>query len=509
MKNKFSYIPLLICLFSGLILGTLAAGLYGPTHFWQGLPGAFILVFLSVFFLFMAWRVTDRYKIAGWIMATAFLLRLFLGLGLTSWLPQYGYDTPQQNSGYLFRDAYERDQESWGNNLSRESLWDVYQVGFDTDQYGGLLLIGAIVYRSLSPDLHRAALLIILSAFFAALAVPFLWKAVRHTWSEQIATLTVLVYTFYPDSILFSSSQMREPYILAFSAIAFWAVQTWREHRIKSTLIFAGSAAFMLLISAKVTLFILAFLLVWFVLVHFPPQQKKTQFIFLGVSLGGSLLMAVFSWGWLKSSAAWELAVSVQNSGWVQKIVSELGPRWQLPFLTGYGLVQPLLPAAIADPSIVIWKTIAILRAAGWYFILPLIVFGFFSIGLEKNTQKRWLLLWTAMFLAVWLLLSSARAGGDLWDNPRYRLIFMPWISLFISWAWETARSVKNGWLLRWVILIWSFVLLISHWYVGRYTQWFAPLDLKIYLGSFVLLSILIVGQGVLLHYKKIPSRSK
>ena len=29
---------------------------------------------------------------------------------------------------------------------------------------------------------------------------------------------------------------MREPYILAFSAIAFWAVQTWREHKVKSSI---------------------------------------------------------------------------------------------------------------------------------------------------------------------------------------------------------------------------------------------------------------------------------
>ena len=171
------------------------------------------------------------------------------------------------------------------------------------------------------------------------------------------------------------------------------------------------------------------------------------------------------------------------------------------PFLTGYGLVQPLLPAAIAEPSILIWKTIAITRALGWYTILPFIIFGFFSIQLEKEENKRWLILWTAIFMAVWILLSSARAGGDLWDNPRYRLAFLPWISLFIAWAWNLAKERRNGWLVRWIALIWSFVLLITHWYAGRYTDWFAPFDFKLYFIAFAVIGVIIAGQGVVQYF--------
>jgi hypothetical protein len=506
LRQKNTLIVLLVSLLAALILGSIVSALYGSDLFWAGYPGAVLLVFLSCVLLFAAWRAADKNKLVGWVMLSAFLVRLLLGVGFNAWLPQYGYDTPQQNAGFLFRDAYERDQESWGYNLSDESLWDVYWVGFDTDQYGGLLLIGAFVYRTLSSDWHRSALLLILSAFFAALAVPFLWKAIRHSWPKKIAAATVLVYALYPDSILFGSSQMREPYLLAFSAIAFWAVQTWREHKLKSLLVFLLNAFLMILLSAKVGMFILAFLLVWFVLVHFPPQKKVFQGLFFtGLILGG-VVMAAASWAWLQSSAAWEVLVSVQNSGWVQKLVAGLNPRQQIAFLTGYGLVQPLLPAAIAEPSILIWKTIAIFRALGWYLILPFIVFGVFSIQLEKDAKKRWLILWTAIFMIVWLLLSSARAGGDQWDNPRYRLAFLPWISLFIAWAWDTAQSVKNGWLLRWILLIGSFVLLITHWYVGRYTAWFTPLDFKWYFVLFGILAVLVILQG---FFGKLIRRNK
>lgn len=504
MKSKRNMVVLVASFIAAILLGSISISIYGSDHFWQGLPGAALLVFFSCLGIFAAWHVADKNKLVAWVMVITFLLRLLLGVGFSSWLPQYGYDTPQQNGGYLFRDAYERDQESWGYTYNDESLLHVYKVGFDTDQYGGLLLIGAVVYRALSADFHRSVLLIIISAFLSALAVPFLWKAVKKSWAEKIAVLTVLIYAFYPDSILFTSSQMREPYVLAFSAIAFWAVQTWREHKIKSTIIFVLSSAIMMLISAKVALFVVAFLLVWFVLVYFPPQKRVAKMAFLVGLLFGGLIIAVASWGWLKSSASWEVLVSVQNSGWVQKIVEDLGERWQFPFLTGYGLVQPLLPAAIAEPSILIWKTIAIARALGWYLILPLMVFGVFSIYQEKDENKRWLILWTAIFMAVWILLSSARAGGDLWDNPRYRLAFLPWISLFIAWAWYLAQELRNGWLLRWILLIWSFVLLITHWYVGRYTDWFAPLDLKVYFIIFGLLGLVVVGQGV---YKYMSNR--
>jgi hypothetical protein len=498
VKFKRNLIIVIISLFISIVLGSLAVSIYESKYFWQGLPGAVLLVFISCLALYAAWQIADSNKLVGWIMVVTFLLRLLLGIGLSAWLPEYGYDTPQQNGGYLFRDAYERDQESWGYTYNDESLLHVYQVGFDTDQYGGLLMIGAMIYRVLSSDFHRSVLLIILSAALAALAIPFLWKAVGKSFADKIATMTILIYAFYPDSILFTSSQMREPYLLAFSAIAFWAVQTWRERKVISTIVFGLSSLLMLVISAKLALFIIMFLLVWFVLVQFPPQKRISQIVFLVGLFAGGIGIAVVSWGWLKTSASWELLVSVQNSGWVQKIISDIGEEWKFPFLTGYGLVQPLLPAAIAEPSIFIWKIIAIARALGWYIILPFIVFGFFSIQREKDANKRWLILWTAIFMAVWILLSSARAGGDLWDNPRYRLAFLPWMALFIAWAWTTAIKIKNGWLLRWVILIWSFVLLITHWYVGRYTNWFAPFNLKIYFGVFALLGFIIVVQGII-----------
>ena len=501
MKSKRNLIILFISLIAAIILGSITISIYSADHFWQGLPGAALLSFVSCIGLYAAWHIAEKDKLVGWIMVIAFLLRLMLGVGFSTWLSQYGYDTPQQNNGYLFRDAYERDQESWGYTYNDESMLYVYQVGFDTDQYGGLLMIGTMIYRGLSSDFHRPVLLIIISAFLAALAIPFLWKAVRKSWAQKIAAITIFIYAFYPDSILFTSSQMREPYILAFSAIAFWAVQTWREHKIKSIVVFAASSIFMLVISEKVALFIVAFLLVWFVLMHFPPQKRISKIIFLIGLLFGGLVFAAGSWGWLKTSSSWEVLVSVQNSGWVQKIVTDLGEQWQFPFLTGYGLVQPLLPAAIVEPSILIWKMIAIARALGWYLILPFIVFGFFSIHLEKNENKRWQILWTAIFMAFWILLSSARAGGDLWDNPRYRLALLPWISLFVAWAWCLAKEVRNGWLIRWFVLIWSFVLLITHWYIGRYIKWFAPLDLKVYFIFFALLTVIVVIQGVAQYF--------
>ena len=37
-------------------------------------------------------------------------------------------------------------------------------------------------------------------------------------------------------------------------------------------------------------------------------------------------------------------------------------------------------------------------------------------------------------------MLCSARAGGDQWDNPRYRVLFLPFIAIVTAWGWQWSR---------------------------------------------------------------------
>jgi hypothetical protein len=70
----------------------------------------------------------------------------------------------------------------------------------------------------------------------------------------------------------------------------------------------------------------------------------------------------------------------------------------------------------------------------------------------RKGRGETPLLAWSTLACVVWILISSARAGGDQWDNPRYRTIFLPWLALICAWGWDYARRMKNPWL--WRILV-------------------------------------------------------
>ena len=79
-----------------------------------------------------------------------------VGVATTVLLPDNGFDTEQQNAGYLFYDAYRRDLQGWDLAVSDQPLWASFREEFTTDQYAtGLLSLSAAVYRYLSPDAHR------------------------------------------------------------------------------------------------------------------------------------------------------------------------------------------------------------------------------------------------------------------------------------------------------------------------------------------------------------------
>ena len=76
-----------------------------------------------------------------------------------------------------------------------------------------------------------------------------------------------------------------------------------------------------------------------------------------------------------------------------------------------------------------------------------------------------------AGFIIVWVVLSSARGGGDVWDNPRYRTIFLPWLALLGAWAWRWAVEHKDAWLPRLLAVEAIFMLFFTQWYMSRYLR--------------------------------------
>jgi hypothetical protein len=161
----------------------------------------------------------------------------------------------------------------------------------------------------------------------------------------------------------------------------------------------------------------------------------------------------------------------------VTALLQDIGRKWLIPFVTIYGLAQTVLPAAIAQPSIPLLKTIAIIRALGWYMLAPMLVYAWAAVWKVKPTKDRNLLLVINIFIGFWLVISSARAGGDMWDNPRYRTIFIIWMAVIAAWGWINAREKHDPWLGRILAMEGICLAFFIEFYVSRYTGWFRNLN--------------------------------
>src|ERR1044071_5301467 len=184
--TRFTTNDFLLIILSSLLLGGLFASIENGV-WWLGLLSFSFLVLLSVILLKTAYHWSGGKRTLGYIIALAFLLRLAVGVTLHVALPIYGHDDEDDRAGYVFTDAHNRDNQAWALATSDAPLLNAFSEKYASDQYGGLLAFNALIYRYLSPDAQRPLMLILFSAFFAALGLPFLWKAVSQVFGENVA----------------------------------------------------------------------------------------------------------------------------------------------------------------------------------------------------------------------------------------------------------------------------------------------------------------------------------
>ena len=286
----------------------------------------------------------------------------------------------------------------------------------------------------------------------------------------------------YPESILLGSYQMREPFLISLAAIAFWAVVTWPERKTRTLLIFMGSVLGLVLISSQVALPVVGLCLVWLWLAQMGKARSKLWKVIGGVLLAAGLAAVVLIlggriWNWLFENTTYYISTTVRNSGILESLIPSIGDAkssaMQL-FVISYGVAQPVLPAALFDPkAIPIMQVIGILRAAGWYALIPLLIYSTLTVWKAPAGRDRRTLVLLVIASWVWVVISSMRAGGDQWDNPRYRAIFLPWLALVAGWAWTWARAQRDPWLWRCTAVVGIFVLVFSEWYLSRMVHFF------------------------------------
>ena len=482
------------------------------------LAGFFAFSFLFLLSFFLLASAVGQTGSLSYLVAIAFVLRLAGGVTTRLALPIYGHaGDEEQGAGFTYTDAYRRDSQAWELASSDRPIMDAFNSRFASDQYGGLLAFCAFLYRYLSPDAHRTLLLVLMSALMGALGVPFLWKAVNLQWGEMVASAATWIFALYPESILLGGVPMREPYLLAFSAFCLWGFVSWNHSRGKRSLTWLALGILgMLLVSPSIALVTLVILGGW---MYFSSDRGRFPWwgaVILGVvfvaglfllsaaldrqgNLGGGGPLGVIQ-NFIRESLKWNAYKIEEGSGWVQKLFDEMPDWMELPFVMIYGVLQPVLPAILVAPTEIIWKVIGILRAAGWYAMLPALTLAIWAesgTGAESNRAGRGIRLWLSLIVWGWVLFTALRGGGDQWDNPRYRLILFVWQAILAGHVWVWWRETRNAWFPRVVAMEIVLVAVFAQWYLNRYLHFGVQLPFAWMVTLILVAWALIAGWGV------------
>ncbi len=303
---------------------------------------------------------------------------------------------------------------------------------------------------------------------------------------------------------------MREPFLLTSIAVAFWGFASWYQSGERRSLWWTAiGLAAMLLISPAMALVFLVLSAGWIWLrgerghIPWPVLAGIASVFVIGLFIlawslsrrtdfaGGSPVATILNW--VRSSVSWVIYELERGSGQVQNVFSRLSPAAQFAFVVGYGITQPVLPPAFFEPTTLTWHAIAVFRALGWYAVLPLLVYAPLAIRKLEEGRDRRFWAWMVVFCWVWIVVCAVRAGGDQWDNPRYRLIFFGFEALVAAQSWLTWRRTGDPWLPRVVLLEIVCLLLFTQWYVARYER------MGIHLPIMVVLSLSIASGALIL----------
>ncbi|MCZ6874898.1 MAG: hypothetical protein O7G88_15440 [bacterium] len=504
----------------GLVGGLVLALLDPVDRSVTSVPAYLILALFGALALWAVWRWLGAPRALVAAVIAAVVLRLFLGLALSRGLPSLGYpDSKSHQAGYFYLDAFRRDLASW--NLARSStpLTAAFTERVETDQYGGLLFISGLVYRTLSPTIHRPMLVGSLGAITGGLAVLFTWGFTTTAFGSRSASLAAWGMALYPEAVLLGASHMREPFLIAFFAAALYGYALVRAGRLRDGLVaVAIFLALSALISPPYTLIFAFVLIVAWIWEGYAKRIGGFRLVVL-LSVVGLLtlaltagawsqigqapqgsLMDLLDW-WVTTGARYELAKLEQSSGWVQKLFDQT-PEWaHLPMATGNGLVQPFLPATLMDTTgAALSSVIGIWRSLGWFVLLPFLLYAPFAAFRAKG----WRSLQFYLSVVVWVtaLAASFRLAGDQWDNPRARAVFLAAQVSIAGWTWVHARGSASPWLKRIAILVGAGTLSFLSWYAGRY-QGFPRLSLYATSAGYLAFAILFLVGALLMDRKR------
>jgi hypothetical protein len=438
------------------------------------LPFTYVLI-LAGLIIRIGWQLIQDQNPKKWLLYLvigAAVLRLAAGVVWFIELPLFGHPNDTQRSGYIMYDAYRRDTAAWELSQSDQPLLSAFKGASHMDQYGGVLFLSGLIYRFLSNGSHYPLLMVTITAAFSATAVFFAWGISKKLWGDSAGKIAAWVLVLYSEAVLLGSSQMREAFTITLvSAFSYFIIQYWKNREPKKLL--AGGVALVLcaLITWPIAVMIV-FIGVVITLVLYPWKATTQKRVLLLSGVIGILVIVLMVIG-LNTLNWWNLVIDYQTittvygSGKLDAVLGRI-PEWlHFPYLIGYGIVRPLLPSAlVAYTSGWLWHTIAIWRALGWTFLFGMFLYA----NLLAFKEKSWRSIVGALLVIVWvgILFAAIRGGGDLWDNPRYRVIVAGLQACVTAWALWRQQESKDPWLRRVIVTVGMLIAWFLAWYIDR-----------------------------------------
>ena len=496
MKNIFQFLKNILPLALPIFLAWISDGRISGNAVSQ-LIGA-ELIAIAIIWITLSALKRDS-KSASWLRTLTYgaaLLRLFAGVLWFTLLPAAGYDTEVQQAGYIMEDAYQRDLAAWELADSDQPLSKAFDGSYRVaDQYGGLLFFSAWAYRLLSPVAaqHYPLLIVVLASAASALVVPIGWAFTRRLFGERSAVWAAWLLALFPEAVLLGSSQMREAWIMPLVAAAFYGLVVFaqEDHTDQFRGILWMLAAFLLLLPLSPPFAVILIGLLGVLSVSILRWRFLHDWRFWALLIGMALLVLAvvwmawpqiapglngeaadnpleMAWNWLSQVAHWQAYLSERSSGWLQKIFSETPDWFNLPFLIGYGVTRPLLPAQIVASTIPFWWWVGVWRAIGWTAMLALLLYA--PVQLLTHKEHRGVRI--GLVLVVWfgILYASFWGGGDQWDNPRYRVAFIVLQAALAASVVVLQLRKPHPAMRRTLLLGGSVIFWLGLWYLQRYT---------------------------------------
>jgi 4-amino-4-deoxy-L-arabinose transferase-like glycosyltransferase len=316
-------------------------------------------------------------------------------------------------------------------------------------------------------------LVVTLGSTISGLGVLFVWGFARRLFGQKTAQWAAWGLSLYPEAVLLGSSQMREAFTIPLSAaLAYFLLCYWQDRQRRDLLAFFILAAVTAVISWAYL--VLLFVVFFFLLVGlFLENRELAKFTLpqnLGLAaVGASLAVgAAYFWRVLSRMNDFQGYLTESASGVMQAVFSRLPEFLHIPFMVGYGVLRPLLPAAILEQGdSVLWRWVGIWRSVGWTMLLALLVL----VTIQVLRKHLWLKPVGMLVISNWLmaLVSAYRAGGDMWDNPRYRAGFSVFQIVLAVWAFLQQRRDRDPIFRRLLIFIFIQMVWLFIWYIPRY----------------------------------------